>query len=449
MIVQNNCANRAICLAKTRLLWMIPSKLYRKRKNSKVVTKSDQGAWWHPRVLYLGFFSLGVVLAVVGTLTFRGQPVSARKATDSSTSAPLPDSANVSSGRWGSLVCEKVLLEESSQTFADHDQRLQAPRWVFDNYSREQLTNLLDSCQFKVAERSWLLDQSHWESLPHGFAISPPDMVVMSLSSASRQRLYWALATNSANYPQFIPFNFPIAGIDERFADSGLSAAKIDLIRKLTYPGYGYLWLAVDRPLLQAFDANELRRFNRVLYSYPIWMLHLQVKPDSDVNALVQYWGSGREKKLRPLLESVAKSPGGKNIDIASLLPVFAQTRLDTFPDPEVDPAVVQEDCFYTAMNFFNNPPDAGFKNIAYTKKVLDSAYRVTTPPGRFGDVVIINDPNGNGIHACVYIADDFVFTKNGGNSERPWVIMKMADVLACFPSEGTQHLVFWRRKGA
>jgi hypothetical protein len=29
----------------------------------------------------------------------------------------------------------------------------------------------------------------------------------------------------------------------------------------------------------------------------------------------------------------------------------------------------------------------------------------------------------------CVYIADDFVFTKNGVGRSQPWVFMKLSDV--------------------
>ena len=372
-----------------------------------------------------------------------------RNETHSSPSAPaVANPPLASTGPWGTLEYEKVRLEESSRVFTDRAQRLKAPRWVFENYSPVQLTELLRSCQFTDGERDYLLNTNHWETLPGGFAISPPDQLVLSLSSASRQRLYWSLATNAANYPQFVPFNFPTTGIDERFADSGLSAEKIEMIRHLTYAGYGYLWLAVDRPLLQSFDTNELADFVRALYSSPAWMLRLQVKHPADVDALVRYWGRGREKKVRPLLESLSQMPQGKTVDIATLLPPFAQQRLDTFPDPEADPAVNAQDCFYTAMNFFNEQPDTRFTNIAQTRLTLQSDYAVTAPPGKFGDVMVLNDPDGNGIHACVYIADDFVFTKNGGNSDRPWVIMKLADVLSCFPSEGQQKLVYWRRKG-
>lgn len=389
---------------------------------------------------------MGAIFTIVGVISIRAAfhletnpalpEVAARKA--------APDA----SGPWGRLESEPFALEDTGQVFADGAQRLKAPRWVFEGYSREQLTGLLQSCELSDTEKSFLLDTSHWETLSRGFAISPPDELVLGLSPASRQRLFWSLATNSANYPQYTPFNFLSSSVEERFADSGLKPDKIELIRKLAYPGYGCLWLAVDRPLLQSFNADELQSLVRVLYSYPSWALRIHVDRDCDVDALVKYWGKGREKKLRPFLESLAASPNGGSAGVGALLPPFAQAHLNSFPDPETDPAVEHDDCFYTAMNFFSNQPDPRFTDAAYTKKVLQSDYAVTQPPGRFGDVVVVMDPAGNGIHACAYLADGFVFTKNGGGFDQPWVIMKLADVLASYPTAGRQRVVFWRHKG-
>ena len=352
------------------------------------------------------------------------------------------------SGPWGKLESERISLQESSQVFADRAQRLNPPRWVFTNYSRQQLTELLESCHFNDAEKSFLLDPSHWEPLPGGFAISPSDQLVLGLSQASRERLYWSLATNSANYPQYTPFNFLSSSIEERFADSGLGPDKIELIRKQAYRGYGGLWLAVDRPLLQSFNSNELQNFVRVLYSYSAWVLRVDLSPDSDIDSVLGYWGRGREKKLRPLLESLAASPKGRPIGVGALLPPFAREHLYTFPDPDTEPTVDRDDCFYTAMNFFNDQPDARFYDAAFTRKVLQSDYVPVQLPANFGDVVVLVDPSGNGIHACVYLADDFVFTKNGGGFDQPWVIMKISDILASYPTDGRLRLAFWRRKG-
>jgi hypothetical protein len=50
-------------------------------------------------------------------------------------------------------------------------------------------------------------------------------------------------------------------------------------------------------------------------------------------------------------------------------------------------------------------------------------------------------------VHLCVYLADDLVYTKNGLNSMQPWVIMKLDDVLACFPSDKERRLLVFRAR--
>jgi hypothetical protein len=57
-----------------------------------------------------------------------------------------------------------------------------------------------------------------------------------------------------------------------------------------------------------------------------------------------------------------------------------------------------------------------------------------------YGDLVALVNEAGEGLHLCVYIADDFVFTKNGMNRLQPWVMMKIPDMLLAFPSEKPQH---------
>jgi hypothetical protein len=49
--------------------------------------------------------------------------------------------------------------------------------------------------------------------------------------------------------------------------------------------------------------------------------------------------------------------------------------------------------------------------------------------------------------HACVYIADDVVFTKNGVNYHQPWVLMKLNDLLPRYASDRPMSIVVLRRR--
>jgi hypothetical protein len=98
-------------------------------------------------------------------------------------------------------------------------------------------------------------------------------------------------------------------------------------------------------------------------------------------------------------------------------------------------------------MNFFNDRPDMRFLDAAVVRKVLHEEYAPVSDEPRFGDLVTLVSTNGDGLHMCVYIADNFVFTKNGMNSLAPWVLMRIPDMLLFFPSETEQRMVIFRRK--
>jgi len=204
--------------------------------------------------------------------------------------------------------------------------------------------------------------------------------------------------------------------------------------------------LQAARAALSKFEFNDLVE---TLYGLPTYILRLRVNPDSDVDGLVRYWGKGgREKAIAPLLNSLARVPGGATINIAYLLPPFAQLRLYTFPYTSKDPTAARQDCFYTSLNFFNESPDTNFFNKTYTEQVLRSEYSLISRKPSLGDVVLVAQGSGEVIHACVYIADDFVFSKNGVAPEQPWVLMRMGDMLArCYPTDGSAHLTFLRRR--
>jgi hypothetical protein len=100
-------------------------------------------------------------------------------------------------------------------------------------------------------------------------------------------------------------------------------------------------------------------------------------------------------------------------------------------------------------LNFFNETLDTNFFDGTYSKKVLDSEYQPVNDDPTFGDIIALFNDDGDAIHTCVYIADDFVFTKNGINSAQPWVLMRMADMLLIYYNvDQTGRILFLRHKG-
>ncbi len=350
---------------------------------------------------------------------------------------------------WGQLEAVKIPLGNSEEIFADRPVRLQPSHWFFQGFGSNQLADLMRSCGLNAKQREELLDSSRWKMASNGCLVLPGNSLLRDLNPASRQQLYAVLARSSSNYAQCFPFRFGLADVDARFAESGLALDTQNLVRGLCYTNQGTLCFADLQALPEVLSKDEFNDVIDFLYRFPAYRLRVRVFPDTDVAAMVSYWGKGnREKKIRPLLESLTKvtATNGVTISIGYLLPPFARLRLNTFPDAWSEPQVTKEDCFWTSMNFFNEQPDMRFLDPAVVHQVLQRDYFLVQQP-TYGDLVTLVDEAGDGLHMCVYIAEDYVFTKNGINKLQPWVLMKISDMLLGFPSEKRQRLCIFRRR--
>ena len=349
----------------------------------------------------------------------------------------------------GRIEAVQIPLASPDGVFPDRDKRLEAPKWFFENVSESSLTRFLNSCDLRPSEQRMFLDKRSWKIKPEGIEITPSEKLIWSLKPDSREQIYSVLAKSRANFPQCFPFRFPLGGLDRQFKQSELSVADIEKIRRLTYTNSGYLCFTDLEPLKRVLKPTEFNELIETLYQVPTYMLRLNVTPDSDVDALVNYWGKGgREKLIAPLINSLAKVPGGTTLNVSFLLPTFARLRLYTYPYTWKDPSASRQDCFFTSMNFFNGTPNTNFFDREYTTKVLGSEYAKVDRWPSFGDVVALSNGNGEIFHTCVYVAEDFVFTKNGVAPEQPWVLMKLPDmIMVYFPIERISHVSFLRRK--
>ena len=388
-----------------------------------------------------------LVISVIGLLF-----VHHFRATKLAQALAFSKSADASSDKipaCGRIEAIEIPLANPDGGFPDRDERLAQPRWFFENFSEPSLTRFFNGCDLRPFERAALLDKRSWEIQTNGIRISPSEQLVWSLSHKGRQQIYAALAKSGANYSQRFPFRIPVGGFDLKFKNSGLPVEQVERIRRLTYTNAGYLCfsdLGAMQKLLKPADFNDLIE---TLYAIPTFMVRLRVTPDADIDALLRYWGrGGREKLIAPILTGLAKVPGGAALNISALMPSFPRLRLYTYPEAWKDPTASQQDCFFTAMNFFSETPDTNFFDVDYSRKVLQAEYAPIKGDPAFGDLVAVFGPDGVAIHACVYIADDFVFTKNGINSAQPWVLMRMADMLLIyFAPQKTGELLFLRRK--
>jgi hypothetical protein len=197
---------------------------------------------------------------------------------------------------------------------------------------------------------------------------------------------------------------------------------------------------------------DEKTRLLKTLMRKATLLLRLHITPESDLDALEHYWiRAGRGVDLRPMLESLAKIPGGARIDVDEMLPPLPSADLYTYPFPSIKPEDQHKDCRWTAMNFFRDPPDQRFTDSVVVLQTMQTDYYPVLSDPRYGDIVTLAKPDGNIIHMAVFIADNIVYTKNSGNFRDPFILMTLPDMLDHFsaqiPEDQSLRVQYFRNK--
>ena len=120
--------------------------------------------------------------------------------------------------------------------------------------------------------------------------------------------------------------------------------------------------------------------------------------------------------------------------------------RLYTYDESSVGKGI-RYNCSWSAMNFFREKPDDRFVDFDYTLQAIASGYEEAHGLPTYGDVIALFTAADKPVHFSVYLADGVVFTKNGFDSMQPWVLMKLPDFLAYYPSHSEARTRVYREK--
>jgi hypothetical protein len=82
-------------------------------------------------------------------------------------------------------------------------------------------------------------------------------------------------------------------------------------------------------------------------------------------------------------------------------LPNFARNRVYRHPFAAADDKGVKQDCFWSAFNFFNDPPDNRFNEMSYVDEVLHRDYYKIQEPSQLGDLVFVTVGGKSVIHVA------------------------------------------------
>jgi hypothetical protein len=326
-------------------------------------------------------------------------------------------------------------------------------RWYFPDYTKDKVLatlRLMGLPEDKVQE---LENSAKWNSDDGVASVEPGDRLILGLDRKVRSKLYATLIEFPQNVRNIDPVWFRAPTVDWRLQDSGLAPESIALLKRLLYPqGENLLLFADFQPALRSLPNDaERTRFMKVLLRKRAVLARLDVAPDTDVQKLSQYWGiGGRRRDLIPFLSALHRVEDGCHLNLIYLLPDFARDHLYCHPAAAGDNKGVEQDCFWSAYNFFNKQLNDRAEDT-HSITGLNKSYDPISSPGQLGDLVILSTPDGVPIHAAVYLADDIYFTKNGASLLQPWILTHFEDLLDEYqvrhPSSGLR-VYYFRRKG-
>lgn len=352
------------------------------------------------------------------------------------------------SGPWGELLCQRSVIEVPEEYLGLRSWENESLQWIFRGYSPESLKQFLSRLALPAKASQDLADTNNWRIVTDGISISPALETVFALSPSVREQLYAELGRYEENIMQNQPFHWPLEDADELFNGTRATPESIAAFRSLTYSRGKYLLFSDWKALLRALpDVTQRNSVAQALMGRHALFVSVHVDGQTDLEALLRYWGAGGyQKDIRPLLEAAARLPQGMNLSVANFLPPQIRTRLNTFPLTSPDEGL---NCHWTTFNFFRTIPEPPNKTRFWREKLKAEYHPVTDTP-RYGDVLLLLKPDNTLIHSCIYLADDIVYTKNGGSPFAPWQLMTLADLLEFYSWDLPEHASLklgWYRK--
>ncbi|MDP6546233.1 MAG: hypothetical protein QGH60_19815 [Phycisphaerae bacterium] len=362
------------------------------------------------------------------------------------------DNVPVSAPRiWGQLEYTPIVIAPPLEFVEDPPSEYYSEgiAWHFSGTSSTRLSALFKSINLSAPLREKLISMAEPNESIRGMSIRPSRQFALNISPEDRAALYIALCAYRVNNSEYAPFQFRGNSTDEWFDGSAVSPTTRKLVEPLIYRRGEFMYFGDFRTIGYLPSHTERSNLLKTLMRNATFIAHLKVSPDSDLEALVKYWGrGGRAHEVRPILEALMRRGGEQAINITHLLPALARRKLYTYPKrSDSDIELRSRDCHWTSMNFFNDVLDDSFCDIRKVNTALQTKYYRISDPLRLGDVIVLFTPQMRFIHSAVYIADDVFFHRCGSRSYEPWALTRRKDLKAYYPSHDKFTVHYYRRK--
>jgi len=351
---------------------------------------------------------------------------------------------------WGQLFVQDITIEQPTEYVSFEPTGERKTLWFFGACNASQTSQILSAVGLSDAEIAAFLHKDRTTTGTTGTTIAPTETMILGLKTEVRAKLYNELARWPENTLCVAPYHLTAEPIEPIFASKNIKPETIDLIRRLTFQRGGVTCFSdVNLVLNRLSSAEEKIKVLQALTFQQATLVEIQINDQTDIDELLGYWGAVpevRSKDLRPLLESIQKTPQGFNLSLLYFLPPFARERLFTFPFPS-KPGDTRMDCHWTALNFFNATTDDRYQDTAYSSAYVNENFYQIGAATQCGDLIFLRDSSGAIVHSAVHIAADIVFTKNGINYAQPWILMRMKHLLTVYTQEKPPEVIYYRRK--
>jgi hypothetical protein len=391
----------------------------------------------------VGFIAIGLIAGLVIS----------HQSHKSASPAVEPGAIALKPGPWGNIEYVPIEIAPPDELLPVRFWESQELGWTFEKYTRDQLEQLLVSLDVPPALRKEMLDDQHLKTVSDKLVMNPSPETVFALSPAARLGIYKVLAGCGLNDSSRM-----IIKLDDVEAQSqkwGVSKESLELFKSVSVPYKKYLvCYAFPFVLARTADFEQKQKLFKAVCRQKTMLVRLHVTTDSDIAALNSYWGRAVwTTDVRAIFDSLSHIPDGFWLNLVAFLPPLPSSLLYTYPVPQNPMAgpVVRQDCHWTSLNFFRNPPDNQLEDSVYvTQKLATDYYPIASDP-RYGDIALFLTSDGRVIHSAVFIADNIAFTHNGAGFCNPWMLSTIEELTDLYsftlPDDQKVDVRFYRNK--
>ncbi len=352
---------------------------------------------------------------------------------------------------WGRLTITPIVITPPVEYVPQDDGPIQPSQWHFPKTTPAELGQFLKASGVPEEVAGRLMAVAKPEAQTQGVFLEPPADIVRGLQPDARGKIYYRLAKSLLNFDQNSAYYFGAGSIDTWLGGPEVTPPELrKIVDPLVYRIGDFFYLAdIEQVRAQVGNGPTFQNLVRRLLRQQTMFVSLNITPADDLDKLEEYWGrGGRRTDIRPILESVAAAD--ETVRISELLPDLPRRLLYRFPKVRVADTEKSElaNCFWTALNFFNDEPDDRFLDARFVADTLKKDYFLVHGGQQLGDIAVFSTSDNTLFHVAVYLADNLLFTKNGAFSLAPWVIMPIDQLKGRYVGQYDDWKVtYYRRK--